>query len=156
MLYGTPQELCLFFVFVVPSFLCIKCPSKIMPHLEMCVVPCCTDCCPFVVVRTVKSVLYGLHKTIVPFPRNLCTEICCKTLKKFVSYDPHTQQYPPRFLCYSTILGIVPLLYKCCLLKLNLSLFLSLGLSTRGLMNNPRMGAPSFPNRPHEWRWGVF
>jgi hypothetical protein len=35
MLYGTPKKSCLFFVFVVPSFLCIKCPSKIVPRLEM-------------------------------------------------------------------------------------------------------------------------
>jgi hypothetical protein len=75
MLYGTPKKSCLFSVFVVPSFLCIKCPSKIVPRLEMRVVPCCTNCCPFAAVRTVKSVLYGLHKTVVSFSRNLCTEI---------------------------------------------------------------------------------
>jgi hypothetical protein len=125
MLYGTPQKSCLFSVFVVPSFLCIKCPSKIVPCLEMRVVPCYTNCCPFVAVRTIKSVLYDLHKTVVSFSRNLCTKICCTALKKSVQYDPHTQQYPPRFLCYSVVLGIVLLLCKCCLLKLDLSLLLS-------------------------------
>jgi hypothetical protein len=138
MLYGTPQKLCLFSVFVVPSFMCIKCPSKIVPCLEMRDVPCCTNCCPFPAVRTVKSILYGLHKTVVSFSRNLCTEMCCTALKKSVRYGPHTQQYPPRFLCYSAALGIMPLLCKCCLLKLDLSLLLSLALSTRKWMNNPQ------------------
>ena len=47
------------------------------------------------------------------------------TPKKSIRYVPHTQQYPPRFLCYSAVLGIVPLLCKCFLLKLDLSLLLS-------------------------------
>jgi hypothetical protein len=113
----------LFFVCCSLFFvLCIKCPSKIMPHLEMCVVPCCTDYCPFVVVQTVKYALYGLHKTVVPFPRNICT--------KFV-VRPSRNPYGTTLTLSNTLLDFyaTSLPWESCYYSSNFSLFLKLDLS---------------------------
>ena len=147
MLYGTPQKSCLFYVFAVPSFLCIKCPSKIVPPWNACCTNCCC-CCTDCQIRTVRP------------PQN-CYFLFLKSVHRNLLYDP--QEIRTVRPSHSTIPSSISVLLGCLGNRaLTLQMLscqarpLSLALSTRGLMNNPRMGAPSCPSRPHEGRWGVF
>jgi hypothetical protein len=98
-------------------FLCNKCTSKFMPHSLKCVL--------YLVVQTALLLLlyrlsnpYRTASTRLLFflPRKLCTKTSCTDFKKSVLYDPLTQQYLPRFLCYLAALGIMPLLLQLLLL----------------------------------------
>jgi hypothetical protein len=87
--------------------------------------PCCCSprfLCTINVVRPLKSVLYGLIFNVV----------CCLVIRACCF---------PWDACLS---------YKCCLSSQSSTSLLSFFLSQQKCMNNPKMGAPSNPNRPHE------
>jgi hypothetical protein len=108
---------------IVPSFLCLlylflcnKCTSKIRATALECVLYlCCTDCSSLAVVRTVKSVPYGLHKVVVPssifVPKNQQYGF-----PKIHTVRPCQVLYLPRFLCLLAALGNVPSLLQLSLL----------------------------------------
>jgi hypothetical protein len=128
-----------------------------------------TDCTDFLCPENCAQLL----------PRFLCQLMLYDSLEMRANTLRKHSCCPPRFLC--TFNGVRPLeirtvrpVLPCCLLPLNPCLLFSLGcmlsfckcclssqarplscsllFSQQECMNNPRMGAPPCPNRPHEGR----